>query len=136
MLSLLHCFGVRASSWISTCGSITGTLLPMFFIMGLAIYSLAAGQPSATPFSWNALIPDEHSLKNLAFFSNILFSLLGLDVIAMHAGNVKEPHKTYPKALILSSILILFTLTFSSLSLCIIMPSEKNRPNEWVNGCF
>lgn len=125
ILSLLHCLGVRASSWISTCGSIIGTLLPMFLIMGLALYSLATGQPSATPFSWSAFIPDAHSLKNLAFFSNILFSLLGLDVIAMHAGNVKNPHKTYPRALGLSALLILFTLTFSSLSLCIIMPSEK-----------
>lgn len=124
-LSVLHTFGLRTSSWISTLGSLIGTLFPMFLIMGLALYTLLTDHHSATPFSWHALIPNEKNLHNLGFFSNILFSLLGLDIIAMHAGNVTQPQKTYPRAIIISSILILFTLTFSSLSLCIIMPSEN-----------
>lgn len=125
LLSLLHTLGIRMSSWISFVGSIIGTLLPMFLMMGLALYSVLSGQHSATPFSWSAIIPDEQSLKNLAFFSNILFSLLGLDIIAMHAGNARDPHKNYPKAITISAILILLTLTLSSLSLCVIMPSNK-----------
>lgn len=124
LLSFIHCFGIRASSWVSSCGAIIGTLLPMFLMMGLALYWLLSGHPSATPFSWQAILPNEYSLNNLAFFSNILFSLLGLEVIAMHAGNVNNPQKNYPRALALSAFLILFTIMFSSLALCIIMPKE------------
>lgn len=125
LLSLLHCFGIRISSWISTAGAIIGTLLPMLLLIGLGIYWLGSGSPSATPMHWHALLPTADHLKNLAFFSNILFSLLGLEVIAMHAGNVKNPQRTYPRALGLSTLLILFTLICSSLSLCIILPAEK-----------
>ena len=126
IISSLHCLGIRTSRWISAFGTIIGTLLPMGLIIGLAAYTLLSGQTSATPFNgWSDLIPNAHSLKNLAFFSNILFSVLGLEVIAMHAGNVNQPHQTYPRALGLSSLLILSTLTFSSLALCIILPADK-----------
>jgi glutamate:GABA antiporter len=123
-LSVFHCFGVRASRWISAFGAIIGTLLPMTIIAGLAIYHLASGSASATPFSWQALLPDTHSLNNLAFFSNILFGLMGLEVIAMHAGHVDHPHRTYPRALGLSAVLILLTLLCSSLALCVILPAQ------------
>lgn len=125
LLSLLHCRGLRASSWISTGGALIGTLFPMFLMIGLAVYWLMSGKPSATPFSWPALLPSAHDIKNIGFFSNILFSLMGLEVIAMHAGNVDNPAQKYPRAFGISAVLILFTIVFSSLALCIIMPAEK-----------
>lgn len=125
LLSLLHGRGIRMSTWLGTIGAVVGVLIPMTFLMVLAGYSVLTGHASATPFNWMAILPDAHSLKNLGFFSNILFSLLGLEVIAMHAGNVHEPQKTYPRALALSAVLILLTLMGSSLALCIILPAEK-----------
>jgi len=125
VISLVHCFGIRVNSWISILGALVGTLLPMFLIIGLAGYWLMSGHVSATEFNPAALLPNAHTLKNLGFFSNILFSLVGLEVIAMYAGNVINPTKTYPRALIISAILILFSIALSSLALCIIMPSEK-----------
>lgn len=125
LITSLHCFGIRMASWISTFCAVIGTLLPMLFIIGLAAYWLLSGHPSASPLTWNALIPNQVDLHNMAFFSNILFSLLGLEVIAMHAGDVKNPQKNFPRALAISSVLILTTLTLSSLALCIIVPSGK-----------
>lgn len=125
LLSFLHCRGMQATRWISAIGTIIGTLLPMLLIIGLAFYWLLSGTPSATPITWTALIPTSHDVHNLAFFSNVLFSLMGLEVIAMHAGHVINPEKTYPKALGISALLILTTLMLSALSLCIILPAEK-----------
>jgi amino acid transporter len=125
ILSILHCFGIGATRWISIFGAIVGTLLPMAFMIGMTIYWLGMSQPSATPFSWHALLPNDSSLHNLGFFSNILFSLLGLEVIAMHGGNVSNPKKTYPLALSLSAVIILSTIVLGSLSLCIIMPADN-----------
>lgn len=125
VLTFVHCFGIRAFNWISTFGAIIGTLIPMFIIMSLAIFWLYAGNPSATTFSWSALLPDEHSMHNLGFFSNILFGLLGLEIISMHAGNIADPKKTYPKAFIISSLLILFTTAGTSLALCILVPYQQ-----------
>lgn len=125
LISLLHCRGLRTSSWISITGAIVGTLFPMILIITMAIYWLASGKPSVTPMSFGALLPTAHQFRNIGFFSNILFSLLGLEIIAMHAGNVRNPLKTYPRAIIISAVTILLTLTCSSLALCVIMPVEK-----------
>ena len=54
----------------------------------------------------------------------ILFGLLGIEVIAMHSANVPQPHKAYPRALLISTPIILFSLLLSSLALCIIVPAE------------
>ena len=124
-LTYLHSFGMRASSWVSTFTAIIGTLLPMLFLIGFGCYWVLSDFPTAIPLTMHSLLPDAATLKNSAYFSNILFSLLGLEVIAMHAGNVKDPSKTYPKGLLISAVLILTTLILSSLSLCLVIPPAK-----------
>lgn len=125
LISFLHAKGMRTTSWISTGSAILGTLFPMFLIIALGAYWLGSGKPSATVLSWETLWPGAYDFKNIGYFANILFSLLGLEVIAMHAGNVSNPAKTYPKAVAISSVIILITIICSSLALCIIMPVEK-----------
>ena len=124
-ITFIHSFGMRASSWISTVSAMIGTLLPMGFLIGFGVYWVVSSHPLAISLDRHALIPDAHALKNLAYFSNILFGLLGLEVIAMHAGNVNIPQKAYPKALLTSVVIILMTLIFSSLSLCLVISPEK-----------
>ncbi len=125
LITSIHTHGVRAIAWISTIGAVIGTLLPMFLIICLACYWLFAGSPSATTLSFSGLIPDKNAFKDIAYFSNILFSLVGIEVIAMHAGNVQNPQKSYPRALIVSAFVILVSLILSSLALCIVMPPAK-----------
>lgn len=124
-LSIMHCRGIRASSWFSSVSAIIGTLLPMTVMIILAGYWLWSGNHSATPLNWNALIPKARDFSNIGFFSNVLFSLIGLEVIAMHAGNVKNPAKTYSRAVYISFFAILLTVVFSSSALCVIMPVEQ-----------
>jgi amino acid transporter len=121
----LSCLGIRAVSWVSTVCAILGTLLPMILIIGLAAYWLYQGNPSAVNLTWQALIPSQHNIANLAFFANILFSLLGIDVIAVHAGDAKNPTRNYPWALALGGIVIISTLVLSTLALCIVVAPEK-----------
>jgi amino acid transporter len=125
LMTFICCWGVKSLSWISMVSSFIGTLLPMLLIILLAIGWLLGGHPSETPISWQSLIPTKGNFANLAFFSNILFSLLGIDMIAMHGGDVKRPNHTYPRVLILSGIIILGSLMASSLAICILTPPGK-----------
>lgn len=125
-LSWIHSFGLRFSKWVNIGSAVVGTLLPMGIIICLAGYWILEGKPIATPMShWQNWIPTFHDMKNIGFFSNVLFSLLGLEVIAVYAGSVVKPKTTYPKALAIAAVLILLTLLGSSLALCVIMPVEK-----------
>ena len=125
LITFAHSFGLRATSWISAVSAIIGTLVPMSLMIAFAGYWLWSGAPSATPLSWHGLVPGSETFNNMAYFSNILFSLLGLEVIAMHAGNVKDPQTSYPRAVMSGAIIILSTLMLSSLALCIVIPPGK-----------
>jgi len=125
LITFIHSFGMRASSWISSVSAIIGTIFPMFLMIGFAAYWIISSAPSATPLSMQGLLPNAEAYTNLAYFANILFSLLGLEVIAMHAGNVVNPEKAYPRAIFFSATIILTTLILSSLALCIVIPPGK-----------
>lgn len=125
IITIVHCFGSRASSLISLLGSVIGTLVPMLLIIGLGAFWLGSGLPSASPLDFKHFLPDAHTLGNVSFFSNILFALLGLDVTSAYAAQVKNQKKTFPRAIALAALFIFTTLTLSSLVFCIIIPAEK-----------
>lgn len=125
LMTCLSFFGIRVTSWVSSIGAIVGTLLPMLVIIVLAIFWLAKGLPSATPLVLKDLIPSHADMANLGFFANILFSILGLEVAAMHAGDVKAPEKTYRRAMSIAGFLILVSLILSSLAMCVVIAPAK-----------
>lgn len=123
--TIINLFGMKVSSAISTVGAIVGTLLPMVFIIILGVVWLGERDPSQITFSWDALLPDVTQRGNLAFFSSILFGLLGLEMSATHAAEVRNPQKDYPRSVFISIAIILATIVFSSLAVAITVPHQK-----------
>lgn len=123
--TVVNFLGMKMSSWISTLGSLIGTMLPMLLIIGCAGYWLFSGQPSNTELSYAALIPQINSLPQLVFFSAILYSLLGLEMSSVHALEVKNPESDYPKALLISALIVLVSLTLSSVAVAIVVPKAE-----------
>lgn len=65
------------------------------------------------------------SNDNFRLFVNLIFSLIGIEMVAVHAGDVKNPVRDYPKAMILAAIIILATVIPSSLAIAtVISPKE------------
>jgi amino acid transporter len=44
---------------------------------------------------------------------------------AVHAGDVEEPHKNYPRALLYSAVLIIITLLCGSLAIALVIPAKQ-----------
>lgn len=125
LATIINCFGLKTSSWISTIGAIMGTIIPMIFIAALGFAWVYSGKPSQINFSWHELIPSTSSLNNLAFLTNILFGLMGMEMSAVHAGDVKNPKRDYPRALLISAIIILTTLISACMAIAIVIPVQQ-----------
>ncbi|MCS5712471.1 amino acid permease [Candidatus Berkiella aquae] len=123
--TFLNFFGMRISSAVSTFGSLLGTLAPMAIIIGLAIAWLNRGNTPEINFSFSGLFPNVKSVAELVFFSQLVYSLLGLEMSSVHALEVKNPKKDYPKALLISAIIILISLVLASLAVAIVVPADK-----------
>ncbi len=123
LFTLLNCYGMKISSIVSILGASFGTILPMVGIGVLGAIWLLQGKPIAvsTPSTW---VPDFSSLGNLALFSAVLFGLIGVEMSAVHAEDVKNPQHDYPRAILYSTILILATLVMGSLAIVIVVPNE------------
>lgn len=119
-------FGMQVSSMISTICSLIGTLVPMLGIICLGIWWIATdrGTPQVD-LSWKAMIPEIHNLSDLALVTTIIFGLMGLEMSAVHAQEVKNPKQDYPRALKYSSILIVITLLLGSLSVALVVPNYE-----------
>lgn len=124
LFTILNCFGMKVSSLVSIIGATIGTLVPMIGISVLGILWLIHGNPIETsyPKSW---LPDFSSLGNLSLFSAVLFGLLGIEMSAVHAEEVKNPQRDYPRALFFSTIIIFSTLVMGSLAIIIVVPDNK-----------
>jgi putative glutamate/gamma-aminobutyrate antiporter len=123
--TVINCFGLKTSSWFSTLGAIFGTIVPMVLIAGLGLVWIYLGKTSQIHFSWQNLIPNQSNFSNLAFLTNILFGLMGMEMSAVHAGDVKNPKRDYPRALFISGIIILTTLVCACLAIAIVIPAKQ-----------
>lgn len=122
--TLLNCFGMRISSAVSTFGSLVGTLSPMLLIILLMVLWLKKGNQAEISLSFSALFPNIKGITEFVFFSQLIYSLLGLEMSSVHALEVKNPKKDYPKALLISAILIIFSLILASLAVAVVVPQK------------
>jgi glutamate:GABA antiporter len=124
IFTLLNCLGMKISGLVSMLGACFGTILPMFVIACLGLLWFFQGRPLATDIttSW---LPDFRAFGNLSLFSAVLFGLLGMEMSAVHAEEVKNPQRDYPRALLYSTLIIFSTLVLGSLAIIMVVPSES-----------
>lgn len=125
LTTLLNLFGMRVSSFISMLGALFGTLFPIILIIGLALYWYCFDYPIAISMDWQSLFPKDINLPSLVLFTGILFGLVGMEMSAIHAGDVESPQRDYPRALLYSTIIIFLTLMLGSLAVAMVVPQEK-----------
>lgn len=120
-LTLINFLGMKTSARLSTIGALLGTVIPGLLIIVLAGIWLFLGKPIELNFSKEAFIPD-FSLGNIVFLSAVVLGLAGMEMSAFYANETENPKKVYPKAILLSTILILGISILGSLSMAIVVP--------------
>ncbi len=123
--TFLNCLGMRASSVMSTIAALIGTILPMILIAGLGILWMWQGKPAQIEFSWETFFPSGTQTNNLAFLTNVFFGLLGLEMAATHAAEMRNPQRDYPRSIFISVVTILATIVFASLAIALVVPQEN-----------
>lgn len=123
--TLINFLGMRASGWISSISALFGTILPISLIILLGFAWIISGQPMQIEFSSKAFFPSLTSLHQLALLSGFLMSLSGMEMSAVHAKDVKNPKRDYPRAILLSAILIIVLSAIGSLTIAAVVPFDK-----------
>ncbi len=123
--TLINCIGLNVAGWVSIIGAILGTIVPMLFIAALSFFWVHAGHVSQIHMSVHGFLPTQAHWQDIAFFTSILFGLMGMEMSAVHAGDVRNPKRNYPRALLYSAIIIFVTLVLSCLAIAIVVPHDQ-----------
>ncbi len=122
--------GLKTSSWFSALGVIAGTIIPGILLILLGIIWMTRGEPLQIDFSLKGLIPtiaDEKSslLENVVFVTGLFLAFGGLEVSAVHAREVQNPQKTFPRAVMFAGGISLLLYVMGALAIAIMVPKEK-----------
>ena len=125
--TLLNLRGMKLSGVISSAGAILGTIVPGSLIIGLGIFWILSGGTPQITFSAKNLLPGQGHLhlRHLVLLSGVLLALTGMEMSAVHAREVKNPRRDYPKAILLSVIIILAISVAGSMAIAVVVPRAR-----------
>jgi putative glutamate/gamma-aminobutyrate antiporter len=124
-LTLANFFGMKWTLRLNNPAVIVGTLIPAAILMALGIYWLAAGKHLAVPFHTSKLLPNFSSVTNLVFFVGVILGYAGIEMAGFHAKETRNPKRDYPRALILSALLIVGISILATLAIAFVIPTAK-----------
>ncbi|OGT68872.1 MAG: transporter [Gammaproteobacteria bacterium RIFCSPHIGHO2_12_FULL_45_9] len=123
-MTWLNLRGIQASAGFSNFCAIAGLLLPMSLIMGLGCAWILSGHPvqiSLHPKDW---LPTSGGGDMWVSLTGIMMSFCGMEIAAVHAGDVANPQRAYPRAMALATGIIVVTLLCGSLSIAAVLPHQ------------
>ncbi|MCL5794933.1 MAG: amino acid permease [Patescibacteria group bacterium] len=122
---LINFRGMKLSGMISTIGTMLGIILPGAILIILALLWLFTGEASQITFNLKGLIPDLSNIQNIVFLTGMFLFFAGMEVSGVHALEVHNPQKDYPKAIFVSALMVIAIFLLGSLSIAIILPHSE-----------
>ncbi len=125
LITAINLRGMQVSGFLSTATAIIGVLVPLAFITVLGGIWLLNGRPVNMDVSVRAFFPHISKPGDLVLLTAVVYSLLGMEMSATHAQEVKNPQRDYPRALCYSTVIILLSLVLSALAVAIVVPATQ-----------
>lgn len=123
--------GLKTGKWVQNIGGFS-QWLPSGALLVVGLIALfRAG--SATPMPPASLLPNFAALPTVLFFANLCFGFAGLELAPCMAGEVVEPKRTFPRAIIISALSIAAVYLTGTASLMWALPPSQTSIISGVN---
>lgn len=119
--------GTKISGLISSFCLAFGVLLPALCLISFTAIYLVDGNPSHLHISFSAgrWLPLKDFQHNLVLFLSFIFGVVGIEVSASHAREVKNVQKVYPIAIFSAAILGFFMTLAGGFAVAAVVPKEN-----------
>jgi amino acid transporter len=115
--------GLKTGKWVQNIGGLA-QWLPSAALLAVGLLALSR-IGSATPISAATVLPDFGQLPTILFFANLCFGFAGLELAPMMAGEVVEPRRTFPRAIVISGLTIAACYLLGTISLLWALPQKE-----------
>lgn len=118
----LNIIGLNIGKWLQNAGGV-GTYLPLLMLVAVAFF-IWRKYDSQTHFTWLNILPI-WNWDRVNFWPNIFFAFTGLELVSAMSDEVKNPHKTFPRAILGSGALIAIIYIVGTIAVLVILPAAQ-----------
>ncbi len=134
-LSFFNFLGIRITSRLNIIGALFGTIVPGLVILALGLWDWHAHGFQTQAWSHGPLMP-HLSGGSLAVFVSVLGAFSGMQITAFYARSIRNPQKTFPRAILLATIIVLFLSIAGVLAIDLVIPPQNLNIVAGVMQCF
>ncbi|WP_245907354.1 APC family permease [Leucobacter massiliensis] len=122
----------KVGSW----SGIFGTLLPAALLIVLGAIWLGTGERSETPLEASAVIPPWTGIASIVLIVSNVLAYAGMEVNAVHANDLKNPGRGFPRSIVMATVLILAVFILPTLAIAVAVPKDKLGLTTGINLAF
>jgi amino acid transporter len=100
----VNIIGVERGKWIAGMGAFAA--IAVFVVLAITGTWAWTSHGSATQFTAASLVPDVGNFTTLTFFATMTLAFSGMELAPAMAGEIKEPKRTIPRAIVISGVMI------------------------------
>ena len=121
--TFLNILGLQRAKWLQNAGGIATWTVAGLVLAGGAVSWFKFGP--ATAITPAGLVPDFSSMASLSTFATIALAYTGLEMGPILGGEIKEPQRAIPRAILISCVSVTAIYFCGTLSLLVALPAEK-----------
>ena len=122
LVTLLNIVGLDIGKWLHNLGAL-GMVAPVAILIGMGITAWMRFGP-ATQFTHSTIFPSS-DLKELIFWSTIIYAFGGCETASFMAAEVKNPRRNIPRALFFGGVLVTLCYTLGTISVLVALPHDE-----------
>ena len=135
LITIINTRGVKESARVAFICMILGVVLPVILLVIFVGIWYFDGYMVHLSFSEHSFIFDINS-TNLSAITAVIASFLGMELCSVHIDRVKNPRKTYTKAIWIAAFLIILLYFIGAIAIAMIMPSHDLKIYDGIAGTF
>lgn len=125
----LNIIGLNVGKWLQNAGGI-GTYIPLLILVAVAALAWRT-HGSQAHFTWSNILPD-WNWNTVNFWPQIAFAFTGLELVSAMSEEVKNPHQTFPRAILGSGLMIAFIYIIGTVAVLSLIPNLQVDPKSGV----
>ena len=125
ILTFISLFGIQVSAKVNDICATIGTVFPMLLLIGMGIFWVLSGHPLQCHVDASSVIPTLAQGSSWVSLVAIMASFLGMELSGVHVGDIRNPQRNFPRAVLGAGAFILFVMLFGSMSIAFVVPSSE-----------
>jgi glutamate:GABA antiporter len=119
---LMNIVGVGTGKWLQNAGGI-GTYIPGLILIALGAVAVAMHRAPVNPITPQNVVPDFGNFGELNLWASIAFAFAGLELSSAMGGEVRDPRRTLPRAILIAAPLIALVYILGTGALLWLVPT-------------